>query len=57
MTAVDPTVVDAVQNHPFVRGMTPEHCNALARSPVPSRSPREPCCFARVTKSTSFSCW
>ncbi len=30
MTAIDPTVVDAVQNHPFVRGMTPEHCATLA---------------------------
>ena len=30
MNAVDPTVLDAIQRHPFVKGMTPEHCATLA---------------------------
>jgi CRP-like cAMP-binding protein len=30
MTVVDPTILDAVQHHPFVKGMTPEHCATLA---------------------------
>jgi CRP-like cAMP-binding protein len=27
---MDPTLLDAVQHHPFVKGMTPEHCATLA---------------------------
>ncbi|HET9694895.1 MAG TPA: Crp/Fnr family transcriptional regulator [Steroidobacteraceae bacterium] len=30
MNAVDPAILDAVQQHPFVKGMTPEHCATLA---------------------------
>lgn len=30
MNAVEPTILSAVQQHPFVRGMTPEHCATLA---------------------------
>jgi CRP-like cAMP-binding protein len=30
MTAIDPTILDAVEHHPFVKGMTPEHCATLA---------------------------
>jgi CRP-like cAMP-binding protein len=27
---MDPTLLEAVQQHPFVKGMTPEHCATLA---------------------------
>jgi len=30
MTVVDPTILDAVQHHPFVKGMSAEHCATLA---------------------------